>query len=124
VDKPIDESLRLAKERTELAKERNKMANDRTFLSWIRTGLAFVGGGIAIIRFLSFVHFTNALISKITGQILIVGGIAVFIFALINYKNSCIKLKLENADTGSIWMARAMVCMLAILSALLLFITA
>lgn len=78
----MDESLHLAKERTDLAEERTLLAIERTFSAWIRTGLAFVGGGIAILRVLTFEKAQHQTMAKISGVILIALGIVIFILAV------------------------------------------
>jgi putative membrane protein len=45
-----DESLILARERTDLAAARNQLAADRTLLAWIRTAVALIAFGFTIYR--------------------------------------------------------------------------
>jgi putative membrane protein len=78
--------------RTDLAKERNRLAAERTFSAWLRTGLAGVGGGVAIMKFLSFTHETHEILAHIIGQMLVLWGILIFIFALTGYYVTCKRL--------------------------------
>jgi putative membrane protein len=75
----------LAMERTEMASERTRLAAERTFSAWIRTGLAGVGGGLAIIHFFVFYNEYHRLAAHWMGQLLILWGISIFIYALYGY---------------------------------------
>lgn len=68
-----------------LAKERNRLAAERTFSAWLRTGLAGVGGGVVVIKFLTFSHAAHKALANMMGQMLILWGILIFIFALVGY---------------------------------------
>lgn len=116
------ERTALARERTALANERNRLSIERTFLSWTRTGLGVVGGGIAILRllFLSVSH--HQMLARLAGITLGVLGIAIFILAFLEYRNSCKKLHLQHPYAGSVWFISVFTVTLCILSIILLFI--
>ena len=76
---------KLAKERTDLASMRTLMAAERTFSSWIRTGLAGVGGGLAFTHLLIFETEWHRFVASIVGILLVLWGVAIFIYAAINY---------------------------------------
>lgn len=84
-DKQPDEKLVLDIEKTLLAGE-------RTFLAWLRTGLTAIGLGIAIARFLVFKNITHQEAGHRVGQLLVLWGIGLLIFALISYRRSSVKL--------------------------------
>lgn len=92
------EQIDLARQRTTLALERNLMAAQRTFTSWIRTGLAGVGGGILIMKVLSFSRVEHKLIATMAGQLMILWGILIFIFAFTGYSRISSKLLLEHGE--------------------------
>lgn len=89
----VDSVTLLAKERTMLASERTWLAAERTFSAWVRTGLAGVGGGLAVIHFLFFDNSYNKLAADWIGELLIVWGIAIFLFAYISYSRFCRRLE-------------------------------
>jgi putative membrane protein len=76
-----EESLRYAEEQM-------RMASERTYLSWVRTGLTSVGIGIAIAKFILFRSAFNQTTGRWIGQLLILWGMGIFIFALLSYKKS------------------------------------
>ncbi len=75
-------------ERNALAKERTQLAAERTFLSWIRTGLTSVGIGIAVARFVIFHNVFHQNLAHFIGQLLILWGIGIFVFALFSYRRT------------------------------------
>ena len=83
---------RLAEERTNLANLRTLMAVERTFAAWIRTGLAGVAGGLAFTHFLSFKTPWHQYASYIIGVLLILWGIAIFIYSSLSYNASVKRL--------------------------------
>lgn len=88
-----DPAIYLAKERNVLASERTWLAAERTFSAWMRTGLAGVGGGLGVIHFLFFENPTNKFLADLVGELLILWGIAIFIFAYISYSRFCKRLE-------------------------------
>lgn len=80
-------------ERNILAEERTQLAAERTFLSWIRTGLTSIGIGIALARFIIFRQFEHQLLGHFIGQMLILWGIGIFIFALMSYRRTTRQIK-------------------------------
>lgn len=86
-------------ERNAFAQERTLLASERTFLSWIRTGLTGIGIGIAIARLVIFKTSFHQHIANWIGQLLILWGISIFIFALISYYRSCKKIEKSSSQS-------------------------
>lgn len=107
----------LAKERNMMATERTWLAAERTFSAWMRTGLAGVGGGLGVIHFLYFEHPINKLAADIVGELLILWGMAIFVFAYISYSRFCKRLE---RLTG--WRRRQTI--LGAIAAMVLFLSA
>ena len=118
----IDERILLAREQTFLAQERSYLADLRTFQSWIRTGLAAVGGGLALMRLLIFQSFTHQLLSQISGGILVLLGILIFILSYIDYRNSCKTFYIHPGYAGSLYFCCLISVVLVLVSILLLSI--
>lgn len=97
----LDASTEYARLRTLLAQERSQLAAERTFSAWIRTGLAGVGGGFALIRFVHFQDVNKMLTVQICGEILLLWGNAVFLFALLGFYRNCKKFDSHETDTVS-----------------------
>lgn len=72
--------------RDALAEERTRLAAERTFLAWLRTGMTSVGIGIALARFIIFREGVDQRLGHGIGQVLVLWGGAVFVFALLNYR--------------------------------------
>lgn len=92
-DEDISERVVLAKARTDLASERTRFAAERTLSAWIRTGLASVGVGFAIIHLLVFHTPSHKVLAMTVGEVLIIWGTFIFIFALNDYRKTCKILK-------------------------------
>jgi putative membrane protein len=118
-----DEQKQLAQQRTDLAVQRNRLAAERTFLSWIRTGLAGVGGGVAIIKFLPFKQAAHRQLADWVGQLLVLWGIALFIYAAITYVQTCRRLSGTASCRSSSIGIMAIAFSLTILAILLFLIT-
>lgn len=88
----------LAEQRTDLAIERTHLANERTFSAWIRTGITGVAGGFAIHRFVTLLNIQHQRVLHIVAQLLMLWGIAVFLFAYNGYQKSCKKLYKEGKE--------------------------
>lgn len=73
----------------DLAQVRTLLAAERTYAAWIRTGLAGIGGGLAVIKLLFFKLPAHQSIAHLTGQLLIMGGGTIFIFAYWNFNRTC-----------------------------------
>lgn len=110
----------LDRQRTLLATERTRLAAERTLLSWIRTGLTGIGVGLAVARLLVFEQPWHQKIAHTVGQLLIVWGILIFIYALISYRRSCRQLELAISYRHVLIGITALVSLLSILSFLLL----
>jgi len=118
-----DERELLARQRTDLAVQRNRLAAERTFLSWIRTGLAGVGGGVAVIKFLPFKETTHRLLADLVGQLLVLWGIALFIYGAVTYLQTCRRLPGLASNRASSISIIAIALSLTVLVLLLFLIT-
>lgn len=119
-NKSLDKSLE--SERNLLAHERTRLASERTLLSWIRTGLAGVGIGVAVARFLVFQNPESRLLAKGIGQLLIIWGIAIFLFALFSYRHSYYQLGIRESYKSSLIGVILIISMLVILCSILFWI--
>lgn len=95
-----------------LASKRTLLAADRTFSAWIRTGLAGVGGGLAFVRILIFKSYAHQVVAHVVGALLMLWGASVFIYAIIDYRRTCVSLKQEGPPKNSL---RALLLMTAVL---------
>ncbi len=77
----------------ELAKERILLDAQRTVSAWIRTGLAGIGGGFAIFKLISFKVLWHEIVASIIGQVLIIWGALICIFAFYDYHKLIRRLK-------------------------------
>lgn len=98
-----NENLELAKERNFLASERTRLAAERTISAWMRTGLASVGAGFAIIKLIYFQQEKHRLLAHGIGEVLIIWGMVIFIFALINFRHTCKALSLSVNQMNERW---------------------
>lgn len=81
---------------------RNYFAAERTFLAWVRSGLALMGFGFVLARFGLFLREAQALIhisaghnskfSVWSGTGLVLAGVAVNIFSIIQYRATIARL--------------------------------
>lgn len=104
-----------------LAKERTLLAAERTYSAWIRTGIAGLAGGLAIIRFVVFKSETHKILAHIAGQMLIIWGTLLFIFAYTNYRKLTHKLRAHGMEIP-LWNLFAITAVLLICAALLMWI--
>jgi len=107
----------------ELASERTLLAADRTFSAWIRTGLAGVGGGLAVARVLTFKSFEHQVVAHVMGALLVIWGASIFIYAIIDYRRTCSRLKQEGPSKNSLRALLLMTAVLLIVAALAVWIT-
>ena len=117
-----DEKLLLAREQTFLAQERSYLADLRTFQSWIRTGLAAVGGGLALMRLLAFETFSHRLVAQVSGGMLVLLGVAIFVLSYIDYRNSCKTLYIHPGYAGSVTFCCLLSVLLVFISLVLMWI--
>lgn len=108
--------------KTELAREQTIMASERTFLSWIRTGLAVVGGGIVVVRFVVFQDPLEHMLVLISGKILILWGIAIFILSLFDFRRVYKHKKSTMPFTTNLFITLLVVSLVAISTMLLIFV--
>lgn len=104
----------------ELASERTLLAAERTFSAWIRTGLAGVGGGLAVPRVIIFNSEEHLMVAQVIGTLLVIWGAGIFIYAIIDYRRTCIRLK---GPKNSLRALLLMTGVLLIIAALVLWIT-
>lgn len=89
--------------RDRLAQVRTLLAAERTFSAWIRTGLAGVGGGLIIIRLIPFRNVVHQRAAQTIGQLLIIWGAAIFVFALWDYRHTYRTLSLKEVSRPFSW---------------------
>lgn len=111
----------MARQRTILAMQRNALAAQRTFNAWLRTGLAGVGGGIAVIKFLPFADPTHRFAADLIGQILILWGICIFLYALFSYIQTNRQLSVMGEKDGK-YLAIILITSCLVIIAITLFI--
>lgn len=109
----------------ELAAIRTLMAAERTYAAWIRTGLAGIGGGLAVIKLIFFQTLVHQTIAHVTGQLLIILGGLIFIFAYWNYRRAYQSLDAEGqlAAPGLLWILSAVTVVLISISGLVFWLT-
>ncbi len=108
--------------RDELASERTLLAAERTFSAWIRTGLAAIGGGLAIARGLIFNSYLHKVMSYTIGGLLVVLGAGIFVFALISYRRTCVRLSEDGHLKSSFGAMILITAVLLVIAALVLWI--
>jgi uncharacterized membrane protein YidH (DUF202 family) len=106
-----------------LAEERTLLAAERTFSSWLRTALAAMAGGLAILRLINFKSDLHRIIGHIIGEMLILWGCAVIIFASIDYKKIHNTLTIAKNYKSSQMGYLVVVIPLLVICALLIWIT-
>jgi putative membrane protein len=109
--------------RDELASERTLLAAQRTFSAWIRTGLAGLGGGLAVPRVLIFNSYVHLIVAHVIGALLVIWGASMFIYAIIDYRRTCMRLMPEGPSKNSLRAMLLMTVVLLIIAALVLWIT-
>lgn len=108
--------------KTELAREQTIMASERTFLSWIRTGLAIVGGGIVVVRFVVFDDPLEQMLVLISGKMLILWGIAIFILSLFDFRRVHKHKKSTMPFSTNLFITMLVMSLVAISVVLLIFV--
>lgn len=86
--------------RDRLAQIRTLLAAERTFSAWIRTGLAGVGGGLVIVKLIPFHQVAHQRAAHTAGQLLVIWGAAIFIFAVVDYWTTYKRLEIKDASTA------------------------
>ncbi len=107
----------------ELASERTLLAAERTFSAWIRTGLAALGGGLAVARALVFNSYAHEVAARALGVLLVGWGASIFVYALISYHRTCMRLSQENRSSNSLGIMILMTTILFIIAMLVFWIT-
>jgi putative membrane protein len=105
-----------------LATERTLLAAERTFSAWIRTGLAGVGGGLAVARALVFQSYAHQVAAHVVGGLLVIWGASIFVYAIVDYRRTCVRLAQEGASTNSLRALMLMTAMLLIVATLVFWI--
>jgi putative membrane protein len=106
----------------ELASERTLLAAERTFSACIRTGLAGVGGGLAVPRVLKF-KSEHVTVANLIGALLVIWGASIIIYAIIDYRRTCKRLRHHGPSNNSLRALLLMTAVLLIIAALVLWIT-
>lgn len=109
--------------RDELASERTSLAAQRTYSAWIRTGLAGVGGGLAVPRVLISNSDKHLIVGYVIAALLVIWGASIFIYAIIDYRRTCMRLRHEGPSKNSLRVLLLMTAVLLIIAALVLWIT-
>jgi putative membrane protein len=109
--------------RDELASERTLLAAERTFSAWIRTGLAGIGGGLAVARVLVFKSYEHQVVAHVIGALLVIWGASVFVYALVDYQRTCVRLMKEGLVKNSLRALLLMTVGLLIITSLVFWIT-
>lgn len=109
--------------RDQLAHTRTLLAAERTFSAWIRTGLAGIGGGLAVVKLVPFRNIGNQSIARLTGQVLVLWGAAIFIFALLDYLRSRRVLGHDDMARSSPWVMALITATLLIVAGLVFWLT-
>ncbi|MEN6530864.1 MAG: DUF202 domain-containing protein [Anaerolineaceae bacterium] len=107
----------------DLASERTLLAAERTFSAWIRTGLAALGGGLAVARALVFNSQVHKVLAHVIGGLLVIWGAGVFVYAIIHYHRTCVRLSQEGLSRNSLGIMILMTAMLLIIAVLVFWIT-
>lgn len=107
----------------ELASERTLLAAERTFSAWIRTGLAALGGGLAIARALVFKSYAHEVGARVIGELLICWGASIFVYALVSYRRTFVRLSQENHSRNSLGIMILLTSILLIIAMLVFWIT-
>lgn len=109
----------------QLAQVRTRLAAERTYLAWVRSGLATIGGGLAIVKLVPFTRPEHIWIAHLTGQLLIVAGGAVFIFALVNYTRASRTIEaVQGAGAApTAWVFVVLTVFLVVISLLIFWLT-
>lgn len=115
-------------DQTTLARIRTLLAAERTFAAWLRTGLASIGGGLVLIKLVPFRNLERQWVAQVVGQLLILGGSALFILALLNYQRSHKALVgagegIEGVEHPPLWMFVAITGLLVVVGLLVLWLT-
>lgn len=105
----------------ELASERTSLAAQRTYSAWIRTGLAGVGGGLAVPSVIIFNE--HLILAHVIGALLVIWGASIFIYAIIDYRRTCMRLRHEGPSKNSLRALLLMTAVLLVIAALVLWIT-
>jgi putative membrane protein len=103
--------------------EKTLLAAERTFSAWIRTGLAGMAGGLAILRLIEFKTPIHQLLAHIIGEVLILWGGAIFIFAALDYRKLLIQLHVKKRYQTFTWTFLLIIVPLLIITSLLIAIT-
>jgi putative membrane protein len=118
-----EEAMRANKHSEDLASERTLLAAERTYSAWIRTGLAGVGGGLAVARALVFQSQAHQIAAHLVSGALVILGAAMFVYAIVAYRQTCARLAHAGLANNSIRALGAMTVVLLMVAALIFWIT-
>lgn len=105
-----------------LAQERTLLAAERTFSAWLNTALGAMAGGLAILRLLIFKTIFHKILAHIIGNMLIMWGMLLIVFAAIDYKKIAHALPKTTSYKGSVIGFYIIIIPLLVMSLLLLLI--
>lgn len=106
-----------------LAEERTVLAAERTFSAWLRTAISAMAGGLAILRLIIFKTESHRIIAHIIGEMLILWGFIIIIFASVDYKRIQDKIVVKKNFKSNKLAFLLIVTPLLIMSALLIWVT-
>jgi putative membrane protein len=106
-----------------LASERTLLAAERTLSAWIRTGLAALGGGLAVSRALVFNTQAHQVMAHVIGGLLVIWGAGIFVYAIIGYHRTCVRLSREGLSRTSLGTMVLMTAMLLTIAVPLFWVT-
>lgn len=81
---------------TDWALERTRLAKERTFAAWLRTGLGAVIAGVGMVKLLPGI--TLDWLVQAVGFLLVISGMAIFIFGYRTYHSVLEKLEKEGFE--------------------------
>ena len=122
-----DESLILARERTDLAAARNQLAADRTLLAWIRTAVALIAFGFSIYRVMESLYKSGMAVfprshgPRNLGLTLIATGTFSLLAATIAYMRYVKLLGFHNRY--ELWKVTIVVAFLVVLTGILVLVS-
>ena len=106
-----------------LDSERTLLAAERTYSAWIRTGLAALGGGLAIVRALVDSSDESVAVSHVIGGMLVILGVGIFIYAILSYHRSCVRLSQKGLSKNSLGAMVLITIFLLIIAGLVFWLT-
>ena len=85
--------------------------------------MAALGGGLAVARALVFNSYAHEVAARVIGVLLVGWGASIFVYALISYHRTCVRLSQENSSKNSLGVMVLMTTILLIIAMLVFWIT-